>query len=77
KRNLKGQAAVAEARAAVQDVDDARLQLIETALTTLADYSLAEKSIGVAVENLKLLREFRQNAETRYKNGLAPQQDML
>jgi outer membrane protein TolC len=38
---------------------------------------LAEKSLGVASENLKLLREFRQNAETRYKNGLAPQQDML
>ena len=26
---------------------------------------------------LKLLREFRQNAETRYKTGVGPQQDVL
>jgi cobalt-zinc-cadmium efflux system outer membrane protein len=77
KRNLKGLAALAEARAVAQDVDDARLQLVEAAKVALADYYLAEQSLGVAHENLKLLREFRQNAETRYKNGLAPQQDML
>ncbi len=77
KRELKGQAARAEAWAVAQDVDDARLQLVEAAKVALADYFLAEQSLGVAAESLKLLREFRQNAETRYKNGLAPQQDML
>jgi outer membrane protein TolC len=77
KRGLKGEGALAEARAAMQDVSDAKLQLIEAAKDALADYFLAEKSLGVAEENLKLLREFRGNAETRYKNGLAPQQDML
>lgn len=77
KRELRGQVALAEASAAIQDIDDARLQLIEAARSAFADYYLAEKSLGVAGENLKLLREFRQNAETRYKNGLAPQQDIL
>src|SRR4029079_12044633 len=36
-----------------------------------------EKGKQVAEENLKLLREFRQNAETRYKTGVGPQQDVL
>jgi outer membrane protein TolC len=43
----------------------------------LADYYLALKVSAVAEENGKLLREFRQNAETRYKNGQGPQQEML
>ncbi len=77
KRDLRGQAALAEARAVAQDIDDARLQLVEAANAALADYALAEQSLGVAAESTKLLRDFRQNAETRYKNGLAPQQDML
>ena len=77
KRDLKGQGALAEARAARQDIDDAKLQLIEAAKDALADYALAVQSLGVAEENLKLLREFRGSAETRYKNGLAPQQDIL
>lgn len=77
KRALRGQAALSEASAAARDIDDARLQLVESARVALADYYLAEKSLGVVEENLKLIREFRQNAETRYKTGLAPQQDLL
>src|SRR5437868_4492667 len=77
KRGLKGAAARAEAAAAAEDVEDARLQLAEAARSALADYYLAVKGAGVAEENLKLLREFRQNAETLYKSGKGPQQDML
>ena len=77
KRELRGQVVLAEVHAAIQDIDDARLQLTESARSAFADYYLAEKSLAVASENLKLLGEFRQNAETRYRNGLAPQQDML
>ena len=77
KRKLRGRAALAEARAVAQDIDDARLQLVEAANAALADYALAEQSLGVAAESTRLLRDFRQNAETRYRNGLAPQQDIL
>jgi outer membrane protein TolC len=77
KRGLKGDAARADAQAAAEDVEDARLQLAEAARSALADYYLAVKSTVVAEENAKLLREFRQNAEARYKAGQAQQQDFL
>ncbi len=77
KRGLKGTAARAEAAAAAEDVEDARLQLVEAARSALADYYLAAKGAEVVAENVKLLREFRQNAETRYKTGQGQQQDML
>ena len=77
KRNLKGQVATAEAAAATRDIDDTRLSLVAAAKSALADYYLAEKGASVAQENLKLLREFHQNAETRYKTGVGPQQDVL
>ncbi len=43
----------------------------------LADYYLAVKATTVAEENAKLLSEFRKNAESRYKTGQGPQQDVL
>jgi outer membrane protein, heavy metal efflux system len=77
KRGLKGSAVQAEALAAAEDVEDARLQLIESARSALADYYLAVKATTVAEENLKLLGEFRKNAEARYKAGQGQQQDVL
>ena len=35
------------------------------------------RAIEVNNESLRLLREFRKNAETRYKTGLVPEQDVL
>jgi outer membrane protein, heavy metal efflux system len=77
KRELRGTVVQAEASAAVRDVDDARLQLIESALNAYADYYLTEQALAVNADNLKILDDFRKNAETRYKNGQAPQQDLL
>src|SRR5206468_8176545 len=77
KRGLKGQVANAEAAAAMRDIDDTRLSLVAAAKSAIADYYLAQKGTQVAQENQKLLREFRQNAETRYKTGVGQQQDML
>ncbi len=77
KRGLKGNVVQAEAAAAEDDVEEARLQLTESARSTLADYTLAVRAAEVAEENAKLLREFRQNAETRYKTGQGQQQDVL
>ncbi len=77
KRGLKGNVVRAEVAAAEDDVEDARLQLTESARSALADYTLAVRGAEVADENAKLLREFRQNAETRYKTGQGQQQDVL
>ena len=77
KRDLKGQVSMAEASAAARDLDDTRLMLIAAAKSAVADYYLAERGTAVAQENAKLLLEFRQNAESRYKTGQAPQQDLL
>lgn len=74
---LKGENAKAQARAAGNDVDDVRLQLIESAKTAFYDYYLVYRALEVNAENLRLLREFRQNAASRYKTGLVPQQDIL
>lgn len=77
KRDLRGRVASAEASAIGRDVDDARLRLVEAARTALADYYQAGRSLTVNDENRELLREFRKNAQSRYTNGLAPQQDVL
>lgn len=77
KRSLRGQNALAEARAANSDVDDTRLQLIESARMAYYDYYLVERALDVNRQNLELLQEFRRNAESRYKTGLVTQQDVL
>jgi cobalt-zinc-cadmium efflux system outer membrane protein len=77
KRELRGRAAQAEAGAAARDVDEARLQLTEQALSAFADYYLVGRALAVNAENLKLLEGFRKNAVTRVKNAQAPQQDVL
>lgn len=77
KRGLKGAVVRAEAFAAGADVDEARLELMEAAASALADYYLATKAQDVVVENRDLLKELRQAAESRYKVGQGPQQDML
>ncbi len=77
KLKLRGDKALAEASAAGQDADDVRLQLVETARTAFYDYYLVERALEVNQESLRLLREFRKDAQTRYENGLVPQQDVL
>jgi outer membrane protein TolC len=54
-----------------------RLQLIESARAAFYDYYLVARALEVNTENLRLLRQFRQNAEARYRTGQAPQQDFL
>ncbi|HKB02429.1 MAG TPA: TolC family protein [Gemmataceae bacterium] len=76
KRELRGQAALAEASAAARELEVARLDLIEAARVALADYGLAERVLAVNKESLELLALSRRNAETRVRNGLAPQQDI-
>ncbi len=77
KLKLRGDNAQSLANAAGNEVEDTRLQLIEAAKDAFADYYLVGRALAVNAEALRLLREFRQNAETRYKTGLVPQQDIL
>jgi cobalt-zinc-cadmium efflux system outer membrane protein len=74
---LRGQNALAEASAAGHDVEDMRLQLAESARSAFYDYYLVGRALEVNEDSLGLLRDFRGNAETRYKTGLVPQQDVL
>jgi outer membrane protein TolC len=77
KLRLRGENALAEASAAGRDVDDMRLQLVESARTAFYDYFLVERALEVNEDSLRLLREFRKNAQTRYETGLVPEQDVL
>jgi outer membrane protein TolC len=77
KRRLRGQQASAEANAAGNEVDDMRLQLVESARSAFYEYYMVHRAVAVNEEGLRLLEEFRRNAETRYKTGLVPQQDVL
>lgn len=77
KRSLRGEAALAQAAAAGGDLEDTKLQLVESARVAFADYYLAGRALEVNDEGLKLLDEFKRNAETRYKTGQVPQQDVL
>lgn len=76
KRALRGQNALAEASAAEHDIDDARLQLIESARTAYYDYYLAGRALAVNEEALDLVKKFRENALERFRNNLAPEQDV-
>jgi outer membrane protein TolC len=77
KLRLRGENALAEANAARNEVEDSRLQLIEAAKSSFYDYFLVYRALAVNEESLRLLADFRKNAETRYKTGQAVQQDIL
>ena len=74
---LHGDNALAEARAAGDDVEDTRLQLVESAKTAFYEYWLVGRALDVNREAQRLLGEFRRDAEDRYTKGLAPQQDIF
>lgn len=77
KKNLRGEMAQAEAGAAGDDLEDMRLQLVEMARNAYYDYFLVYRAIAVNEETSRLLGEFRANAETRFRTGQIPQQDIL
>ena len=72
KPRAEGRRARADALAAAEDVEDARLQLAEAARSALADYYLAVKATGVAEENAKLLGEFKQERGDAVQDGPGP-----
>jgi outer membrane protein, heavy metal efflux system len=77
KLRLRGEGALAEASAASNDVEDMRVQLVEAARLAFYEYYQVDRAIAVNEEGLRLLNEFKENAVSRYKTGLVPQQDIL
>ncbi len=77
KLDLRGVRAAAEASAAGHEVEDTRLQLIETAQDAFYEYYLVGRALAVNEEALRLLNEFRANAATRFQTGLVSEQDVL
>jgi outer membrane protein TolC len=75
KRGLRGENARAEASAARGDVEDTRLRLIQSARDAFYEYYLVTRALAVNEEALRLLKEFRENALTRFRNKQAPEQD--
>jgi outer membrane protein TolC len=53
------------------------LQLIESSRSAFYAYFLVARALAVNEEAIGLLKEFRGNAESRYRTGLVPQQDIL
>jgi outer membrane protein TolC len=77
KLGLRGQAALAEASAAGNDINDTRLQLIESARSAFYDYYVVHRAQAVNDENLKLLQEARKSVENRVGTGKANQQEVI
>jgi outer membrane protein TolC len=77
KLGLRGQIAQAEANAAGDEMNDVRLQLIESAKIAYYEWYLIHRAQAVNEENLNLLRESRQSAENRVATGKASPQEVL
>jgi outer membrane protein TolC len=65
---LRGENARAVASAAGNEVEDTRLQLVESARNAFSEYYLVGRALAVNEETLKRLREFRADADALYKN---------
>ena len=76
KLDLRGRNAAAEASAVGHEVEDMRLQLIESALNAFYDYYLVHRAQAVNDENLSLLKQARESAENRVSTAKAPLQDV-
>lgn len=76
KRRIRGEAALAEASAAVEDLQDVKLQLVESTKAAYYDFYMVQQAISVNMENGRLLKELRDSAEARYRTGQTSQQDI-
>jgi outer membrane protein, heavy metal efflux system len=77
KRDARGAVAQADANAMFHDVQDARLQLEQSARMAFYEYYLVTREVELNRQNLELTREFRVTAQSKYENNLVTQQDVL
>jgi outer membrane protein TolC len=73
---MRGANARAEAGAARYDIDDMRLQLVESTREAFYEYYLVGRALAVNDESLRRLREIRQDALARGKT-VVTEQDVL
>ena len=77
KRGLKERAAAIDADAALSNVDEARLRLIQNVKQTWWQIFYIDRALDIVSRNQDLLRQFVQIAQTKYKVGEGLQQDVL
>lgn len=77
KRAAKGRAAAAEARVALNELRDARLEVTQMAQFAYYDYYLVQQKIALLRQNARIMREFRDSANSKYENNLVTEQDVL
>ncbi len=77
KRGLRGEIAASEVRMAEEDLRAKELEVVAKVKNAYADYFLAQKTIEIAKAHLELIRQVSLTAESLYKVGKAPQQDVI
>lgn len=77
KRHLRGHVAQAEADAAFQDIEDARLKLAEAAKLAFFDFYLVQREMEINADNVRIMQAFRKSAQDKYAANLVTQQDIL
>jgi outer membrane protein TolC len=77
KRHLRGHVAQAEADAAFQDIEDARLKLAEAAKLAFFDFYVVQREMEINADNVRIMQEFRKIAQDKYAASLVTQQDVL
>lgn len=77
KLQTRGQGAQAEAGAAFQDVQDARLVIYLVARLAFYDYYLAERQLQINAQNRLAAQEFRDSAQVKYENNQVTQLDVI
>lgn len=77
KLSLREEAAEYEATAAMNNVDEARLQLVRNVKATWWKIYNLDQSLLIVKRNQDLLRQFVEIAQTKYKVGQGLQQDVL
>jgi outer membrane protein, heavy metal efflux system len=77
KRAARGQAATAEANAAYFDAEDGRIRLREATRFAFFDYYLVERNLELNGQDVRVMRELRGTALTKYQANQVTQQDVL
>lgn len=77
KRQARGRAASAEARAMLGEARDERLAVAQMARFAFYDYFLVHRLLELNRFNLKVMREFRDTARVKYENNQVTEQDVL
>lgn len=77
KRQLRGQVARAGAAAARFEIGDAQLRLVEAAKLSFFDYYLVHREREINDRNARIMQEFRDTANSKYRANLVTQQDVL